>query len=61
MSSGPSFRLGVVAAISLLATVTALTAQRWMGVSWFTVALGPTVAISSVLLYVCLGRGINGA
>lgn len=61
MSPGPSFRLGVVVAISLLATVTALAAQRWMGVSWFTVGLGPAVAITTVLLYVCLTRGVNGA
>ena len=61
MGPRSSFRLGVLIAISLLATVTALAVQHWKGVSWFTVALGPTVGVLGVLLYACLERDVNGA
>ena len=50
------FRLGIVAAISLLATVVALVAQRGLGVWWFTIGLGPAVIISAALLYARFGR-----
>jgi len=43
--------LGIIAAVSLLATMSALLAQRWFGLWWLTIGLGPAVAISLSLLW----------
>ena len=43
--------LGVVLVISLTATITALTVQRFVGMSLTSILLGPFIAAALVIIY----------
>jgi hypothetical protein len=45
------FSLGVVMVISLLATMTALTVPRFVGMSLTSILLGPSIAAALVIIY----------
>ena len=45
------FSLGVVIVISLIATITALTVQRFVGISATSVLVGPFIAAALVIIY----------
>jgi len=45
------FSLGAVLVISLFATITALTVQRFVGMSLTSILLGPFIAAALVVIY----------
>jgi len=45
------FSLGVVMVISLLATITALTVQGFVGMSLTSILIGPFIAAALVIIY----------
>ena len=45
------FSLGVVLVISLIATITALTVQRFVGTSAASILVGPFIAAALVIMY----------
>jgi hypothetical protein len=45
------FSLGVVLVISLFATITALTVQRFVGTSATSILVGPFIAAALVIIY----------
>ena len=45
------FSLGVVLVISLIATITALTVQRFVGMSATSILVGPFIAAALVIIY----------
>jgi hypothetical protein len=47
------FSLGVLLAISLFATVTALTVQRFLGTSVTSILVGPVIATALVIICWC--------
>jgi hypothetical protein len=51
MVDHPWFSLGVVLVISLLATITALTVQRFVGMSATSILIGPLLAVALVIIY----------
>jgi hypothetical protein len=45
------FSVGVVMVIGLIATITALTVQRFVGISAVSVLVGPFIAAALVIIY----------
>jgi hypothetical protein len=46
------FSVGVVIVIGLIATITALTVQRFVGISAASVLVGPFIAAALVIIYI---------
>jgi len=45
------FSVGVVIVIGLIATITALTVQRFVGISAASVLVGPFIAAALIIIY----------
>jgi len=56
LGQNASFTLCIIAAVSLSAIVAALLAQRWFGIWWLTIGLGPAIAVSLSLLWLSSRR-----